>query len=76
MLISTKDLENSAKKVSQEEINKREYSKYGNRDKKRKENKNKRIKYIKISQLNKGSSHLKKHLDLLKMTIEKIILES
>ena len=53
MIVATKDLENSVRKANQEQRNKREHSKYGNKVNKRKETKNKRIKYIKISQLNK-----------------------
>ena len=50
----------------QNKRNKREHSKYGNKINKRKEMMNRKIKYIKISQLNKGNSYIRKHLDLLK----------
>ena len=36
-----------------------------------KQNKNKKIKYIKVIQINKGKSNLKLHLDMIKMHIQK-----
>ena len=69
IIMSMKETENGIDKVKQKLRNKMAHIKNGN--KKEQRNKNKKAKYFKISQLNKGNSYITKHLEMLKLTIQK-----
>ena len=67
--LSCKLAENCFDQIKQTKRNKMAHYLNGNRI--TKQNKNKKIKYIKVIQINKGKSNLKLHLDMIKIHIQK-----
>ena len=61
------DIENNVRKVRQKLVNKINHSKEGNKTNR---NKKKKVKHISIIQINKGNSHLPKHIELIKKLVE------